>query len=340
MFDLAFKIFILSSVLAYAPGLPMPVFDSMFIRIWAIVFFALSQACIQYRGIPDGMAFITSLLLGVGLISSALNKFSVNTLAPLTSLFYCLVIIFSAIQCLKNTRNIYKYILIGALINIAMYIAQINGFNPIMKYNVESGQEGAMFGNLPRLSIYLSVCYVFARRIHLILAGIFIAFAAYTKQYSILAVAIVMEILRIKGTSKRILAGMIGIILCAYLKDHILASLAFRWHQSWLPSLQALNLLGYGLGTMPQGIDTSANSLLQFALGTGILGVFWLGLVALTQRKYLTIPIVGLLTTSMIEYPFEIVRLWPIICFIFVFSVIHTIEKEEVCISKEEQAGK
>jgi hypothetical protein len=240
----------------------------------------------------------------------------------------------------------------AGLINAVVFLFQKIGFNPILNEGLYRGEEGGIMGNAPRLASYLTLIFPF---VPLWLKGVFLAIALIVKEFALVGLAWLMALaFCIKNIKKREIiyeVGFVGLIIFAisgisrYHSD-IYASLHLRW-TIWKPAIEMIfkrPLLGYGFGIYPEIANQFTNigqlvicafsSILQFIFEVGLLGVVWIGFAIKYYKKYsgfnpATWGVVALLMLSILEYPFQIPKLYFTICAVLAFFIIQKEDTNE-----------
>ena len=341
MVDIVLKILLLLSPIAYGVGISLNKFDMIFFHVGSVVLFFASLFDTQKRKSDIVHVPIISLL-GISLLSLFWHNFdSLNLMYFLTTALACLSLI-TIIRYCKSPTECIKFVIYAAIINIAVYLFQRIGFNPILDLSPQS-ELGGIFGNAPRLMTYLAVILPFIFRTNIFLFSFCLGLGIINKELGILAIGFILILTKAKRGEHAIalcLAALVGMIL---LRTQIMTALILRFKIIWSPALTLFfkrPLLGYGLGSC-YGIigDDIFNSYLQFIFNIGILGLVWIGYVLNRLKKFLdwdffsnsmeAFALLAVLFISLIEYPFEIPRIWFTIVAIIGFFVIQNTKEEQ-----------
>lgn len=347
MFDKTLKAILLLSPLAYVKGVHLDSVDLKAFPLYAAVLFTASlfskpQRNINFRPL--------SYILLIGGYSLFITRFNSTVLSAFINLFLAILIILLIVIHAKEPKEYYKYLMWAGLLNIFVWAGQLNGFAPILT-NV-NGEPGGVLGNAPRMCMYFTLILPFVFKVNVIVYILFGAIGALTGEWILPFLALIFGMmLFLKG--KLSFANFNAITLCGItimltgaglflLKDHIFLSFARRW-VLWKPTIMQIfqePVRGYGLGIFPHvsgqfikvpyivpGIstfyhaDTAFSSILQFIFNVGAIGIAWIMYAGWYIKTHfrVTAPMLGviaLVILSMVEYPFEVPKLWPTICFI------------------------
>ena len=218
-------------------------------------------------------------------------------------------------------------------------------------------------GNAPRLMNYFCVVLpIIFFESKLLFFGCLLA-AVSIKEYTILPIAFILLALHSIKHSRKLILPLIlifivaaGLIVSVY-RDSVNRSIEIRW-KVWKPTIEQIfkkPLCGFGLGVFPhvssQFLDltvptitgevlkykaeTTFNSYLQFIFGAGLFAVAWIEYAFKTFKEKFKYSIdnyvvLSIALLALIEYPFEISRLWITICALFGFYLIKNHEKGEI----------
>lgn len=328
MINRIFPVILLFSTIAYTTNINLNMFDIIFFRLSAMVLFAAALFDIPKRSIrPIALPIVT--LLGIGLINLFIHNFKPVILSNIHNLFLACTIFAIAYAYLTNTKRCIKYILIGCVINLIVFLGQKLGFNPILNQPGYVGEEGGIMGNFPRLAIYLALIAPFlASSLSLVLL---LVLGIMFKQHAITTIVTIIFFMRGKEETPQkfsvILLALAGLFL---FKQHLVNSLIFRWTHGWKIAIEGIAqspLFGYGAGWTPQGYEVIANSYLQSAYGLGLGILVWIGWIVYKLKPAAKQAIFPLLALMAIEYPIETPRFWILIIMITVFAAIANYEE-------------
>lgn len=269
-------------------------------------------------------------------IVSVIKPFTVKYLRNALLIMLSLTIM---IKYISNVESFYKYIVYAVIMNLLVFDIQILGWYPI---SCNEGLPGGFMGNSARFTNYLAITlpFVFGFSFWLFLVSV-IASLQIEPQVGTLLVALLLLFVHINSKLFR------GILAASFLggvfafTGHINKSLGTRLPQ-WKTGIELFFLnpvSGLGLGAVGEvtknmnSDSTLSNSLLQIILEGGIGFGFWIyNTLKAFFKKFdastESMAILSLLMISLIEYPFEIKRLWFTIIFIISAFVIKQIDKE------------
>ena len=336
MVDLILKGLLVFSVVSYGTkGMILDIFDLLFFRIGIIILFTASLFDIPKRIYSKHTRWAIGFLLCLVVISTFQNNFHNVIISNSINLFLgCLAIHIISVYC-KNPDSCAKWLTAGAIINILAYVSQQLGFNPILNKPGYIGCEGAILASITRLTLYLAIILPFLLNFHWALFLAAIGLSIYSKQYSLLFPAFL--ILFIKAEMPRLkflLVILMGLSIYLF-HAHLLQSILFRWKVAWNPSITVFftkPLLGYGFGILPiPDSEVAANDFIQLFVGLGLGSIAWVIYILKTHWKFLktdlaSLGIITLISQMMIEYPFEVPRLWITIIFLIAYFIIKSQE--------------
>lgn len=341
MFDLILKLGLLLSPIVYGMNVSPDRFDTIFFWLFGVVLFSVSLFEQPKREIPLIVKRIILFLIGICLSNLFWYSFNPICLSVLINIFFGCFVFILIIKYASNSLTFYRYIFYAGLINIAVFLLQKINYNPIFDIKIE-GEKGGLLGNGPRLMDYLAMTMPIAP------FGFFYPLLSLlTKEFLIVGIAGLIFIRKANNKIRISLAFIILLISIFFLRQEIINSLHTRW-LIWEPTIKIFlkrPLLGYGLGMFSRissqfitktglQVDYAFNSYLQFIFGTGILGLVWLGYVfkyIYSKIKFdkTFFAVLSLCILCLLEYPFEIPKLWITIIAILAFFVI---KKEESCL--------
>jgi len=341
MVDIILKLILLLSPIAYGAKINFDKFDLRFFEIGVMALFVGSLFDTPKREIKD-FKYPIFWLMGLITINSFWHRFQPLDIRAVESLFFGILAFYIVTRYLKDPQGCFKYIWWALGINIAIMIFQKIGYTPIVRFTTVQGYgafvgcEGGMLGNISRFCIYLAIILPFIYLpVALALAFTF-GYCMHYAQISVFIPIALMLFCRIEKKIYRYVFAVLGICSAVFLHKKIIISILLRWNEVWKITIDRIferPLLGWGLGNYQLWISKeSFNSYLPFIYGLGLLGAVWAGFsIKLFIKSFNgdkeSIAVAGLLLVSLIEYPFEIPRLWFTIIAIFSFFAIKAIEK-------------
>jgi hypothetical protein len=314
------KAFLLLSVIGYLPGHSLNNFDAKFFHLCAIVLGMCALIEPPKRDAPNILVIPFGMLVVLNALMHNLDN---------AVMYWCLnASIFMFIVCVvtmyaDTPEEYFRWIAIGAMINISVALMQKAGFSPVLDTTPES-HPGGLMGNSPRLSTYLAAILpiMWDISIPMFLACVGISLAG-DPQCAIIGVAAVVVFCRVRNVYMRGSLIVLAVAGAVFLREHILESLRIRFDVwgKFLKLFFKAPLRGFGLGTIPGrervvSVDYAIHSsVLQFVFGSGIFGALYvIGLMNELKtrigRDPLSLSMVAIALLSIIEYPFEITRMW------------------------------
>lgn len=325
MVDIALKLILLLSPLAYSFGISLIRFEIIFFHFSVLILFMASLLDTPKRDnliISKGIVSFLSLCI----LSTALHTFQAFSIANLTNLFLFCIALNIIYRYMKQPRDYYKYIGIAVLINILVYLAQRYWFNFLP---FTSPHLGGIFGSAPRLGNYLAIVtpIVF---VHLwFIIPVIAVMAGSLNPMGIFIIMVIRKIRKSTIGKVRIffylLLLLFGALFTYLLWEKIVVSILFRINSFITPTVTEifkLPLIGHGLGAYYNNIGNDPyNLIISFTYDVGFLGIALIGYGFWKVREYFSwniesLSLIGLILASMIDYPLEIPRLWPTIAFI------------------------
>lgn len=326
-----FKLLLLISPIATGIRVAPEMFDMILFRLGIISLFMASLIDKSRREIPQTIKSIILGLMGLMFMNIFINTFDPRVMMQTQNLFWAILGVYIVYAYWDEKQVAKNYILFAGLINLAFFISQRLGFDPVFEIKTYLGEEGAFLGNKQRLMTYFALITPFLNIWLLIVALIL---GLYTKQYVIFIPIAIM--LYLKTKTKKEKAGVAIVILFSLIaaREHIQQALLFRFNVAWKPALSLFfdkPLLGYGIGIRAiENLEVLGNSYFQFIFGVGILGMVWFGYIfkKLWKQILRNPAILSLALVMLIEYPLEIPRLWFTIIAIIAFFIIKEKERE------------
>lgn len=355
MVDIVLKILLLLSPIAYGTNVSLNRFDLIFFYLATLSLITASLFDTPARTfknikIPLG-AFL--ILIFINIWWSSFNQI---VLANVLNIMFAAVSLMIIIMYAKEPKRYFKYIVYAGLINVVVFLFQKMGFNPILNGDLYKGEEGGIMGNAPRLVSYLTLAFPF---VPIWCKGIFLVVALIVKEFTLIGLAWLMAIVFCIKNIKRkyfnvFLISLIVIALGGIAKyfSNIYQSFYLRW-TIWKPTIELIfkrPFLGYGFGIYPevasqftklifvgQPTNCAFSSVLQFTFEIGLLGIVWIGFIIKYYKKYFSFNLmskeewgmVALLMLSLVEYPFQIPRLWITMIAIVGFFIIKITKEAE-----------
>lgn len=327
--ELLIPAIIIISALGYSTQTSIEIFSLSFFYIFSCA--AVILAINNNKGIhgPEWLPEISGNFLVACALSTVFSNFMSIPLASLLMIFLGALII-SVISHLK-----FEYVTIAVqiviLANTLILLGQELGFSPIISN--PNGEPGGMFGNAPRMCMYLAITLPLIFRSNLTVAlNISLLGLVYRELY--LPIFFIMLVLQRFWNKYYLRYFIIGVLISiiGINIDKIVHSLQAR-SIVWLPTIDQIflrPLSGFGGGMFPHlsddfvksnyyHADNAFSSVLQFIFSYGLVCfgflcyVFKKIVVSFPSSPYKT-SLIFLAIISLTEYPFEVPRLWPVIC--------------------------
>jgi hypothetical protein len=339
----------------YKKSMELKIFDEYFFIIGTVILFIISLYDNPVREIPFNWIIISFLLLclfnifchSLIPIKESLSIIKPNTIKYLRLIFLFIFCITLLIRYCNNIELIQTSIIFAVILNLIAFDLQKFGYSPII--DTPETHPGALMGNLPRLGIYITIIapYIFKYSIPLYIVCVITLLFGVSDfpQISILPITFLLLLFNFKNKITKIIFSILSILAVLYLlsisKFHIISSLTNRL-QLWKDILIIFfqnPLSGFGLGYIESTVkelnkDATLNSsYIQIIIEGGILFVIWL---YLTTKKFISkfdysyeaLALLSLILISLVDYPFEIKRLWFTIIFIISAFIIKQLDKE------------
>lgn len=348
MFDRVLKILLFLTPIAYTVGMPLEKFDLVIFQLAMVALFISSLWSKPQRYLDFKPLSIILILCGFNL---AVSQFNNIVLSNFLFLFFGIVIIYLISIYCSDIEGTFKFIMWAGLINIIVLGFQKISFSPIIENSL--GEPGGILGNAPRLCIYLALTLPFAAQINFWLIFLYMIVGAICGEYLLTLFGFVTLFSFGYNHDVKIFYKKYGIIILIlvfigvfFVRGHIVQSLNIRWI-AWKPIIEQIfqrPFLGFGFGMLPHvanqfmnlrisgdiyyKIDNCLSSYLYFVFGVGLLGTIWLGYVfkfvkeRFMVHKAQSFSVLFLLILCIVEYPFEISKIWFTICAIIAFFII------------------
>jgi hypothetical protein len=237
------------------------------------------------------------------------------SLSALINIFLGIMAIYAITVYCVDFKSCSAWLVAGITINLLVLLGQVLGFNPIITDlphdiggKVLTFELGGIMGNAPRLSMLMALTTPFLGSVSLIS---FCIMGLAMKEISLVIVALAMLIVINKSWLRYIIIALaIGTIVYYY--RQIFASLSFRsniWQDTILGVCRR-PWSGLGLGYFSVS-DFCFSSFLQWIYGVGIAGFIFICYCF----KKINIYLIPLAILCLIKYPFEVQKLWLVICF-------------------------
>jgi hypothetical protein len=321
-----FQLLLLISPICVGTNIDMDMFDITFFRTAAMLLFIVSLFDEPRRQVSKELRFLVVSLLGLAFWNVLIHGFTAEGLHNSMNLFLAVMSFLTVYIYADEKANYGRYVLGAAGINLAFFLSQKAGFDPVWNVYPYRGEEGAFLGNQPRLLTYFALVTPF-----LPLWGVVVSIflGLYTKQF-VIFIPVALMILMM---TKRRYLYLITILLAGWIfRQHAIDSFVYRFNNAWVPALVAFfkqPLIGLGIGIEPiNEFEAVGGSFLRFICGIGVMSVAWLYFALKYIRRKLTevnkesIALVSFVLVSLIEYPVEIPRLWFLIVGIIAFFLI------------------
>lgn len=331
MIDKLVKFLLLISPIAYGVNINLNKFSMRFFQIGVMALFAISLLDEPKRSIKF-LAKPIILLIGILILNSFWHFFQPLDTRNIEDLFFGILAITIIVKYLTDVKSCYKYIYWALGINFVVMLLQKIGYAPAVGFSCFGSYvrcEGGFFGFSGELAMYATIVGAFIP----ILA--FIPIAIWGLLCHETTILIPIGILAFNKIKNKYLAGGIIASSMLILYKSIWASILFRWEHSWKWAIDMIckqPLLGYGLGayTLLTGRESFC-SYVPFIFGLGALGAFWLGYIIKLNWKNFdknkeSMAVISLLLLCLVEYPFEVARLW----FTIIFVISIWLIKQEV----------
>ena len=240
-----FKIILLLSPICVGAKVYPDMFDMLFFRTGIIVLFLTSLIDKPKREIPQKIVWSIFSLLTYCVIHIFIYNFAPIVMMNFMNLFMAILGFSILYRYIDINQQFKKFILFAALLNLIFFISQRVGFDPIFNIKTYLGEEGAFLGNKQRLMTYFALVTPFLSQWSLFIP---IVLGLYTRQYVIFIPVFLMLLYYFKGR-QRIGVGIILLLFCVLIREHLFASLSFRFNTVWQPALKmffARPLLGLG----------------------------------------------------------------------------------------------
>lgn len=313
------QIFIALSTLTYMKGRSVDEFDVVSFQIMILIVIGIGLADKIKYNFSLGYLFIPAIL------TTALGEF--NNIVVFNTVNFSLALLGIWVLSGFDKQHIYSAILWSILANLVVLIFQTIGFSPIIKNIAE---PGGIFGNAPRLCMYLAITLPFVYEKNKLLALCISSIGILLGEIYLPAFFLLLCI--IKGNNiDRWFSIFIGVLSIIVFHNKIFHSFIIRM-PVWKPTIEQIfssPIHGYGIGIYPHvspqfipgnhHADTAMSSLLQFVFSMGCIGMAGLVLFIRELPKKLNdtgIALLFLAILSLVEYPFEVPKLWFIICVI------------------------
>ena len=270
---------------------------------------------------------LMSLFLGICIFSVVVNGFEIRNISALINIFIgCVDVIILAVYS-ENLKKCLNWLIVGLGINTLFMITQMFGFTQFAAEKIGQYKEfGGIIGNAPRFAAFIALCLPFVSVWYIIPALIL---GILLKEASIfVSILVILVYQLVKQMKYKTLAfvsiGVLGLI--GFFHSYILQAFSIRltvW-KTLLENLFQRPLIGFGLGFFD--IADYGFSIMQWLYGVGILGIGFI-VICLKRMEWYMVP---LLFLCIVEYPFEIPRLYPLIIFVIAYYAINQRE-ERLC---------
>ena len=331
MVDKVFKTILLFTPIAYCIGVGWYKFELVFFQIASIMLFMASMFDTPKRTFK--LKKLIALFLGICLFSVMVNGFQNKSLSALINIFLGCADILILSMYSKDLKKCLNWLMAGLGINALIFVGQVYGYSPFIDPNtftgstgeVVKGEFGGIIGNSPRFACFIALALPFVNRWYLIPAiglGLFLGEASI-----FISIFILLSKTAIYHFDKegKIIALIIGILALLVFYKHIGHAFSIRL-EAWkgvIDQLAQRPWAGFGLGSY-QLTDYAMSSFMQWLYGVGLIGIGFI-VLCLRRIKWYMIPLVFL---CLVEYPFEIPRLWFVLIFIIAYYAIE--QKEDL----------
>jgi hypothetical protein len=348
MFDKILSLILFISPLFYVNGISIDLADLKAFPIYFSFLLAASVIDSPKRNIQ--WKYFSFFILAC-FTNLFLSSFNVYVLSAYVNLMLALGFIALVATHCDNFKMCLKWIFYAGIANCIVFFLQWLGFSPIIQN--PQGEWGGIIGNAPRFGIYLSLLLplAFFNKRYWEFA-IFVLAGVLAKEFFVILIALFCLFIVAKKQWKYGLAGFILLVLILA-RQELLSSLSIRW-VVWKPTIEAIfsnPIRGFGLGTfsffsdqfikptLPHYLElnhaeNTYSSMLQFIFGMGLGGIILIYysiqyFIKTFKPNSIYYTIFALILLSTVEYPFEIIKLWPLICFILsMFIILQNTEGE------------
>lgn len=331
MIDKIFKIILLFTPIAYCVGVPFYRFELLYFQIASMVLVVSALYDTQKR--EFNLKKLLTLFLGICFFSVITNKFNLRSVSALINVFLgCLDIYIITIH-VENIKKCFKWLLVGVIINSLICTGQFNGIHSFVDPSMIGSEFGGIVGNSPRFATMLTVCVGFVNPLLLPVLAIsgFMLTECIVTFASLIVFTVKLISTNLLGYKvKYLIASLLalGLLIFIYLcKNKIIFNpcygVRFDLWKTMLTNLAQRPLIGYGLGNF-EVADFGFSSFFQWIYGVGVLG-FGFIFICIKRMKLYLLPI---LLLCLVEYPFEIPRLWMVLVFAISYYAID--QKEDI----------
>jgi len=334
MVDKVFKAILLFTPIFYFPGVRAYKIELVFFQLASILLFASSLFDTPKREFKIKKPAV--LFVGICLFSVIVNGFQIPSVLAINNIFFGLVSIYVLVVYCKDLKSCLNWLMIGLGINTLVFIGQKFGFSPVIDpktmtgikgfaWDIVIGQEGGIIGNAPRFAMFIALTLPFVSRLYLIPAVILGCFLHEASVFVSVAAVLIAEADRFGVKWLRCFLLTTVLILPFFFHKTISQSMSSRlpiWSKM-ITELAQRPFVGFGLGEFKLA-EFGMSSFLQWVYGVGYMGIGFI-VLCFKKMKWYLIPLVFL---CLVEYPFEVPRLWPVIIFTLAYFAID--KKEEV----------
>ena len=275
------------------------------------------------------------------LISTAMQGLNNISVVSMLNIVIAVSII-SVMRNFKDSTKATNIFILASVINLLIVLFSSMGFTPIIE-NVK-GEPGGLLGNAPRLCYYLAITMPFVVEKFPLSAIIYIFLSLIFKEIyvSVFAIFFIVKNIHLERRYAYTISLIAFFVLTFFFFKHISHALSARW-SVWEPTIaQAFSkpLFGHGLTVFPfvseqfihiigYKVANAFSSFIQFFFACGIAGL--IGLTLTISKIGIKFPLkaaayslIILALLSIFEYPFEVPKLWPTICFIIAMHLNDT----------------
>jgi len=344
MFNKVLKAILLLSPICYMTGFDLNTFDTIFFQLSVGALFCASLYDEPIRKVSGNYFIAFIVIAGINVLTHRLSpEITFNFLNYFLAVFALVLMV----RHIDKPKEHIKYVLYAMTINAVVFAFQKWGFNPILT-STSMDFPGGIMGNAPRLTTYFAIAIPLLAFIHPLLAVPFGAIALWgnTQVAPIVTCVAVVGVWIYEMRSKidpryrKLKYGLAIIVslasLCFFYKlhksgiiHHIIGSFKTRlaiWAILFSEYFKT-PLIGIGIGKYviqtPKGLNFDHayhSSVFQYIASVGILGFLWIHAIGKEYLKKWTFSkedlfILCLIVVSMVEYPFEVKRMWMTILF-------------------------
>lgn len=345
---------LLLTPIAYKTNIQLDKFDLIVFQLGTIALVLASLFDKPVREISREIRLFIISLMGICFINLFLSDLNMVIISAYANLFFGIMALVIIIRYVTDYERLYKYIQWCVIINLIVFTFQKFGINFGLTEYIQSGEEGGLLGNAPRLCSYFCIVTPILLKGKFLWSIPLIIVSLMVKEFTILSVLMITMLFMVNSINYRktiVLLSVLGSIAAlALFHDKMYSSFYARWNSMWIPTIKATllrPLFGHGIGMFPQyspnftsfsggrHLVTPFNSYLNFIFCTGMIGAIWVVLVVKKFKKHFrknteSLSVLALLILAIFESPFEIQRFWFTIAFVLGIFIIKNCNTERI----------